>query len=94
MTCSTNYARYKSICYSDITSLPKEHPQVHVSMEAGGVSIQISPDNAFGRITVDQTVKETINKFTRGFSLSPGALQQYYLTAEFRGGFCARYVKW
>ena len=82
-----------SIYYSDITSLPKEHPQVHAFMEAGGFSVQMSPDNAFGRIPVDQTIEETINKDTqtargtRGFSLNPGALQRYYMAAEFRAMF-------
>ena len=82
-----------SIYYIDMTSLPKEHPQVHAFMEAGGFSVQMSPDNAFGRIPVDQTIEETINKDsqtaggTRGFSLNPGALQQYFMTAEFRAMF-------
>ena len=64
-----------------MTSLPKEHPQVIALLEAGGFSVQMSPDNAFGRIPVDQTIEETINKDTqtaggtRGFSLNPGALQ-------------------
>lgn len=76
-----------------MTSLPKEHPQVHALLEAGGFSVQMSPDNAFGRIPVDQTIEETINKDTqtaggtRGFSLNPGALQRYYMTAEFRAMF-------
>ena len=54
-----------SIYYSDMTSLPKEHPKVHAFMETGGFSVQMSPDNAFGRIPVDQTIAETINKDTR-----------------------------
>ena len=82
-----------SIYYSDMTSLPKEHPQVHALMEAGGFSVHMSTDNAFAWIPVDLTVEETINKATqtaeetRGFSLNPGALQQYYMTAEFRAMF-------
>ena len=90
---NTNYFRYMSIYYSDMTSLPKEHPQVHAFMEAGGFSVQMRPDNAFGRISVDKTIEETINKDTqtaggtRGFSLNPGALQRYYMTAEFREMF-------
>lgn len=55
---NTNYARYMSI-YDQPT---KEHPQVHAFMEAGGFSVQMSPNNAFGRIPVDQTIEETINK--------------------------------
>lgn len=50
----------------------------------------MSQDNAFGRIPVDQTLEETVNKDTqtpggtKSFSLKPGAVQRYYLTAEFR----------
>ena len=90
---NTNYARYMSIYYNDMTSLPKEHPQVHAFMEADGFSVQMSPDNAFGRIPVNQTIEETINKDTqmaggtRGFGLNPGALQRYYMAAEFRAMF-------
>lgn len=62
---NTNYARYMSIYYSDMTSLPKEHPQVHVFLEAGGFLDQMSSDNAFGRIPVNQTTEETINKDER-----------------------------
>ena len=83
-----NYARY--MFYSDMRSLPDEHPEVHAFMEAGGFSLQISSVNPFRRIPVDQTVQETINKDTqtaggtKGFSLKPGALQRYYMAAEFR----------
>ena len=62
-------------------------------MEAGGFSVQTSPDNAFGQIPVDQTIEETINKDThkargtRGFSLNPCALQRYYMTAKFGAMF-------
>lgn len=47
-------------------------------------------NNTFGRIPVDQTVDETVNKGTqtagetRGFSLKSSAVQRYYMTAEFR----------
>ena len=53
-------------------------------------SVQLSEDNTFGRIPVDETLEETVNKDTqmpggtKGFSLKPGAVQRYYLTAEFR----------
>jgi len=63
---------------SDMTSLPKEHPQVNAFMEAGRFSVQMSPDNAFGRIPVYHTIKQTVNKDTptvggtRSFSLNPG----------------------
>ena len=79
-----------SAYYSDMTSLPDEHPEVHEFTRDGGLSVQLSNDNTLGRIPVDQTLKETVNKDTqtpggtKGFSLKPGAVQRYYLTAEFR----------
>ena len=53
-------------------------------------SVQLGRQNPFGRIPVDQTIEETINKDTqtprgtKGFSLKPAALSRYYLTAEYR----------
>ena len=79
-----------SAYYSDMTRLPDEHPEVHEFMRNGGFSVQLSKENAFGRVPVDQTLEETVNKDTqtpggtKGFSLKPGAVQRYYLTAEFR----------
>ena len=52
--------------------------------------MQLGSKNPFGRIPVDQTVEEAVNKDTqtaggtRGFSLKPGAVSRYYLTSEFR----------
>lgn len=37
-----NYARYMSAYYSDMTSLPDEHPEVHEFMRNGGFSVQLS----------------------------------------------------
>ena len=46
----------------------------------GGISVQLSNDNTFGRIPVYQTLEETVNKDTqtpggtKGLSLKPGAV--------------------
>ena len=76
-----------SAYYSDMTRLPDEHPEVNEFMRNGGFSVQLSKDNTFGRIPVDQILEETVNTQTpggtKGFSLKPGAVQRYYLTAEF-----------
>ena len=88
-----NYARYMSVYYSDMTSLQEEHPEVHEFMKTGGFSVQMSSNNTFGRIPVDQTVEERVNKDTqttggtKGFSLKSSAVQRYYMTAEFRSLF-------
>ena len=47
----------------------------YLTSEPGGFSVQIGDDNEFGRIPVDQTCEETVNKDTqapgreKGFSL-------------------------
>ena len=88
-----NYARYLSAYYAEMSNLHIEHPQVYEYMEQGGFSVQIGSSNSFGRIPVDQTVEETVNKDTqtqggtKGFSLNPGAVSRFYLTAEYRSSY-------
>ncbi|XP_078353848.1 uncharacterized protein LOC144638526 [Oculina patagonica] len=85
-----NYSRYLSVYYTEMTRLSIDHPDVHVQLENGGFSVQLGTQNPFGRIPVDQTIEETVNKDTqtaggtKGFSLKPAALSRYYLTAEHR----------
>ena len=73
-----------------MTRLAIDHPDIHVQLENGGFSVQIGRENPFGRIPVDQTTEETVNKDTqtaggtKGFSLKPATLSRYYLTAEYR----------
>ena len=85
-----NYARYLSIYYSQMTQLAETHPDVHDHFQHGGFSVQLGDHNPFGRIPVDQTIEETINKDTqtaggtKGFSLKAGAISKYYINAEYR----------
>lgn len=85
-----NYARYMSAYYSNMTRLPDEHPEVHKLTRNGGFSVQLSKDNTFGGIPVEQTLDETVNKdtqtpgSTKNFSLKPGAVQRCHFTAELR----------
>ena len=85
-----NYARYLSAYLLEMSHLDEDHPDVIGYFRAGGFSVQIGYDNPFGRIPVDQTVEETVNKDTqtaegtKGLSLKPGAVSKYYLVAEFR----------
>lgn len=59
----------------------------------GGFSVQLGACNPFGRIPVEQTIEEAVNKDTqtpggtKGFSLKPGSVYRYYLNAEYRGMF-------
>ena len=56
-----NYARFVSYYYATISRLPIDHPEVHQQFMQGGFSVQLGSQNPFGRITVDQTIEETVN---------------------------------
>ena len=72
-----------------MSQLPTTHPDVHAEFMQGGFSVQLGSNIPFGRIPVDQTIEETVNKDThtpggtKGFSLKPGAVSRHYLTAEY-----------
>ena len=88
-----NYARYLSAYLSQMSHLKQEHPEVHEHLASGGFSVQIGGENTFGRIPVDQTCEETVNKDTqtpggtKGFSLKPGTVSRYYMVTEYRSIF-------
>lgn len=88
-----NYARFLTYYYATMSRLPIEHPEVHAHFMLGGFSVQIGSQNPFGRIPVDQTIEETVNKDTqtpggtKGFSLKGGAVARYYLTSEYRSRY-------
>ena len=85
-----NYARYLSVYYAQMTCLQEKSPELYDYFHRGGFSVQLKEGNPFGRIAIDQTTEETVNKDTqtpggtRGFSLKPGTVARYYLTAEHR----------
>jgi len=60
---------------------------------SGGFSVQIGRGNPAGKIPVDQSCENTINKDTqmseetKGLSLKPNAVSKYYLVAEYRSTF-------
>jgi len=64
--------------------LEEEHPDIYHHMMEGGFSVQRSSSNPFGRVPVDQTLEETVNKYTqtvgrtKGFSLKSTTLTKYY----------------
>ena len=88
-----NYARYLSAYYAEMTNLSEKKPDVYDAFQAGQFSVQMSCSNPFGKIPVDQTTEATVNKDTQTpggtirFSLKPGAIKRYYLTAEYRSAF-------
>ena len=84
-----NYARYLPYYYTQMSQQPTTHPDVHAEFMQGGFSVQFGSTNPFGRIPVDQMIKQTTNKNiqtprgTKEFSLKPGALSRYYFTADY-----------
>ena len=83
-----NYSRYLSVYFNQMTHLEEVCPELYAHFVRGGFSVQHKQGNPFGRIAVDQTTEETVNKDTqtaggtRGFSLKPGTVACYYLAAE------------
>ncbi|KAJ8346686.1 hypothetical protein SKAU_G00280870 [Synaphobranchus kaupii] len=88
-----NYARYLSPYFAQMTNLPEKHPSVYEAFKTGQFSVQLSSNNPFGWIPVDQATEVTVNKDTQTpggttrFSLNAGAVKHYYITAEHRSAF-------
>ena len=86
-----NYAKYKPVYFRHMSRLETDHPDVNQHCMNGGFSTQMSEANPCGRIPIDQTTEATANKDTqtprgtKGFSLKPGAISRFYLTAEYQG---------
>lgn len=63
------------------------------AFKEGQFSVQLFSNNPFGRIPVDQTTEVTVSKDTQTpggttrFSLKRGAVQSYFITAEYRSAF-------
>ena len=74
-------------------NLQTDHPGIHQGLMAGHFSLQLSDGSTFGRFPVDQTTEATINKDTKTaggvtkFSLKTGAVNRFYMTAEYRCSF-------
>ena len=84
----TNYARYLPWYLINMQNLEVSHPGISQYLNNGGFSVQLSSENPFGKIPMDQTIEETVNKDTqtpggtKGFSLKHGAVARYYVTAD------------
>ena len=70
--------------------LVTKYPQLEENLCNSGFSTQLSNTNPFGKIPMDQTIEETINKDTdtargtKGFSLKARAVAKSYITSEYR----------
>ena len=60
-----NYAGYPSPNLAQMTNLPEKYPEVYKAFKTGQFSVQLSSNNPFGRLPVDQTTKVTVNKYTQ-----------------------------
>jgi hypothetical protein len=80
----TNYARYLTAYYGELTCLEEMHPKVKQAFQEGSFSVQLSAWNPFAKLPVDQTTEVTVNKDTQTlggttrFSLNSGAVRRYY----------------
>ena len=95
-----NYARFLSYYYATISRLPIDLPEVRQQFMQGGFIVQFDSQNPFGRIPVDQSIEETVNKDTQttggteGFSLKGAAVERYYPTSEYRSMYLSQSEKW
>ena len=94
---NVKYARYLSAYLLEMSHLPEKHPDTFEYLSLGGLSVQLSNSYPFGRVPVDQTCEETVNKDsqtsggTKGFILKPKAVSKYYLVAEYRSTFLKQF---
>ena len=78
--------------------LVTRHPELDEHFYTGGFSTQLSNATPFGKILIDQTIKETINKYTQMaggtkiFSLKASTVAKYYITSEYRSS-CVRMMR-
>ena len=76
-----------------MSHLPEEPPDTFKYITSGVLSVQLGNSNPFGRVPVNQTCEEIVNKDThastgtKGFNLKPNAVCKYYLVAEYRSTF-------
>ena len=95
----TNYAWYLPWYLIEMINLVHAHPELFSYLKDSEFSTQISNENPFGCIPMDQTIEETISKDTqtpsgtRGFSMKKGAVLKHYITADYRAS-CVRQLRY
>ena len=78
-----------------MTNHPENNPDVYGAFMTG---LQVSSNNPFGQIPVDQTIEVTVNKDTQSlggtawFSWKAGAKKQYYITDEHLSAFLLQLI--
>ena len=61
----SDYLLYVPVYYAQMTQLEETCPDLHVHFVQGGFSVQLGQSNNFGKIPIDQTLEETVNKDTQ-----------------------------
>ena len=82
-----NYASYLPSYLSEMSHLEERHQDVLEYLQSGGFAAQIGDVNPFGRMPIDQTCEETVNKDMKTRGGTPAAISKYYLIAEYRNIF-------
>ena len=94
----TNYARCLPWYLHDMHRFSSSHPDIEEYLHNGGFSTQLTGENAFGRVPMDQTIEEIVNKDsqtaggTKGFSVRKSAVARYYITVDYRA-YCVRQLR-
>ena len=76
-----NYARYLPVYYADMSNMATQYPDIYNNFLDGRFSVQLGSDNPFGKIPVDQTTEETVNKGTK---TSGGVRKHSLIPMQFR----------
>lgn len=85
-----NYARYMTIYCCEMFKLKESHPAAYEELKSGAFSVQRTADAVFAQVPVDQAIEQSFNRDTKvkggivGFSLKPGAVQRWVITAHER----------
>ena len=88
-----HYSRYLSVYLCEMLCLVQSHPAAHQQMIRGEFAVQRSASASFSQVPVDQALEQTITRDMKtsggiiGFSLRPGAVERWMLTAHLRASF-------
>ena len=83
-----DYALSLTTYFSERSHTEHEKSDIYQSLGTSDFSAQLSDTKSFGRIPVDQILEETVKRLsqtgrgTKRFSLKPGFVSRYYITAE------------
>ena len=87
-----HYSRYLPVYLLSRDQLQTSHPNAYDLLVSGDLfTVQRSVDNPFGRVLVDQTIENTINRDTKTKGgLKPGAVFKWNMLRSDQGKFVQR----